>query len=789
MTTTDAHPTDVPDAANAATGARFVGQSIVRREDPRLLAGRGRYIADVVLPNELHAAFLRSEVARGRITALNVEAARELPGVIAVFTAAELNPMVKATWWTLSGPDAIYPPKICLAGDEVRMVGDPIAIVVAESRAIAEDGVDLIDIDIDVLPPLLDPDENRFDSENLVHPEVGTNCPGSIPAVDDPALDEAFANAARVVKARFVQHRYCAVPMECRGIVADWDPFNEQLLIWTATQSSHEVRGFFARLLDVPENKVRVMLPDVGGGFGLKVMSMRDEWAVVLASVQLGRPVKWIEDRRENLIAGAHARDERMLLEFAFDDDARLLAIRGDHVENVGAYPYAASASSAGLVGMCLPGPYKVPLVGYSNSAVYTNTLGRAPYRGPFLMETVGPEQMIDVCARELGIDPLELRRRNVIPTDEFPYTLPSQMVYDNITPADTLEQAAEIIDYDGFRRQQAEARAQGRYLGIGISLCVEPSAIAFGNLGTEAAVLRMEISGKVNLILGSSDTGMSTATTMAQVVADQLGCDVEDVTVTQGDTNVTPYGAGTQGSRSAVLYGNAAMNVAGQLREKVLAIAAHRLEAAVGDLRIDSGVVSVAGVPGASVTFAEVGHMALVGHDLLPPDLEKGLEVNHRFRPAPFTWCNACHICTVEIDPATGHVEILRYVVSEDCGVAINPKIVAGQVYGGVVQGIGGVLYEHAQYDAAGNPLASTFLDYLLPTAAEVPMIELGHIYSRADNPLGAKGVGEGGAVASPPAVFNAVADALAPLGVQLRATPLGPNEIMTAIEQATTS
>lgn len=766
---------------------RWMGQSVPRREDPRLLAGRGRYIEDVVVPGMLHAAFVRSDVARGRITGLDVEAARGLPGVRAVFTAAELNPLVGETWWGMAGKDAVYPPKVCLAEDDVRFVGDPLAIVVADSRYLAEDGADLIEVDVEPGEPVLDVDAARADNAVLVHPEVGTNVPASIPAIGPP-VDDAFVGAAHVVSATFDQHRYIAVPMETRGLLAQWDPFSHELELWIGSQSAHEVRAFYARLLSIPENRVRVRTPDVGGGFGLKVMSFRDEWAVVLASRVLGRPVRWIEDRRENLVASAHAREERMALEVALDADARILAMRAEHVENVGAYPYAAAASSGGLVGMCLSGPYKVPRVGFSNAAVYTNTTGRAPYRGPFLMETVGPEQMMDVVARRIGMDPLELRRRNVLQAEDLPYTLPLGVVYDSVTPAETLEQAAELIDYDGFRKEQEAARAEGRYLGIGISLCVEPSAIAFGALGTEGAVLKMEGSGAFNLVLGSSSTGMSVETTMRQVVAEHVGCDVEDVTVTQGDTTLTPYGAGTQGSRSAVLYGNVTREVSLHVRDKILAIAAHAMEASPEDLEIEDGRVRVAGVPGREMTFGDVAQLAYVGHSTLPPGMTAGVEAVTRFTPPALTFCNACHICTVEVDTTTGQTRILRYVVSEDCGKMINPKVVEGQIAGGVVQGIGGVLYEHFVYDDAGNPLTGSFVDYLLPTTAEVPVIEYGHVESAAGNPLGVKGVGEGGAVASPAAVFNAVADALAPLGVELRATPLGPRQILAAVETADT-
>jgi aerobic carbon-monoxide dehydrogenase large subunit len=768
------------------TAGRFMGQSVARREDPRLLTGHGHYIEDVVLPGMLHAAFVRSDVARGRIVRLDVSAARAVPGVHAVLKGSEINVCVHETWWHMGGKEAMYPPKGALADGDVRYVGDPIAIVIAESRYIAEDAAELVEVEIESMPPILDVDVAIAATDDFVHPELGTNTPQVIPAFPDAELDQIFADAAHHVTATFGEHRYVAVPMETRGTVASWDPYAKQLLVYASTQSAHVLRGFYARLLDIPENNVRVIAPDVGGGFGLKVMALRDEWAVVIASVLLGTPVRWIEDRRENLIASAHARDERMSLEVAVDADGQLQAIRGHLVENVGAYPYAASGSGAALVMLFLSGAYKIPKTGFSAAATYTNTCGRAPYRGPFLMQTVGPEQMVDVVARAIGMDPLELRRRNVIRAEDLPYTLPSFLPYDSITAHETLEQAAAVIDYDGFRQEQAKARDEGRYIGIGISLCVEPSAIAFGALATEGVEVRMEPSGKVTCILSSSSTGMSVETTALQVLAEHLGCDMDDITFMQADTLVAPFGGGTQGSRSAVLYGNVVRQAAVEMREKVVAIAAHLLEASAEDLEVESSTVRVKGTPAKSLSFEQIAETAYISSDALPPGMTPGLEVMSRYKAPPFTFSNACHMCTCEVDIVTGQVTILRYVVSEDCGQMINPKVVEGQIFGGVVQGIGGVLYEHLVYDDAGNPLTATFADYLLPTAAEVPTIEVVHLESAASNPLGVKGMGEGGAIASPAAVFNAVADALAPLGVEVRDTPLGPSQIAALLEAA---
>ncbi|HKH51751.1 MAG TPA: xanthine dehydrogenase family protein molybdopterin-binding subunit, partial [Mycobacterium sp.] len=650
------------------TAGRFMGQAIARTEDPRLLTGRGRYIADVVVPGASDAAFLRSEVARGTIVGLDTEAARSAPGVRAVFTAADLNPRVHET--SLAGLlEAPYPPKYCLAEKDVRFVGDPIAIVVAENRYLAEDAVELIEVDIDPQVPVLDVDAARDRDSDLVHPEVGTNTPMVIPLFDDPELEAAFAQAAHLVRDTVTMHRYVQVPMECRGIIADWNPHDKQLTVWSSTQSVHGVQAFLAGLLGIGTNQIRVLQPDVGGGFGQKTMLMRDEWAVVLAATLLGRPVRWIEDRRENLVAAAHARDEKMDLSMALDGDGTITAIRGEHIENIGAYQTMGSMGSGALVAPFLSNAYKVPKVGYANQAVYTNTCGKAPYRGPFLMYAVGIEQLMDTAARQIGIDPLELRRRNVIRTQDLPYTLPSTLCMDAITPAETLDQAASMIDYDGFRAEQAVARKQGRYLGIGIGLCVEPSAIAFGGLATEAAVVRMDHSGKVTVLLGSSSTGMSVTTTMKQVVAEHLGCAPEDISIVQGDTAATGYGAGTMGSRSAVLYGNAVAAASIELRSKLLDIAADALEAAVEDLDIDDGRVFVRGTATKGMKFAELGQLAYMGHDMLAPGMRPGLEAFHRYKAPPFTFSNACHICTCEVDVDTGRVTILRYVVSEDCG------------------------------------------------------------------------------------------------------------------------
>lgn len=770
--------------AAGISGARFVGQSVLRREDPRLLSGRGRYTDDIRVPGMVHAAFLRSNIARGTIEQLDVTAAQQAEGVVAVLTAADLNGIAGLMYPTMFldetlGPNAPVRP---LADGDVRFVGEPIAIVVATDRYLAEDACELIDVEIVPLPPIVDP-ESALDTDELVHPERSSNVAGQV-EVPNPAVDAAIDQAAHVVTETFYQQRQSQAPMETRGIVAQWDPFAESLTVWMSGQMPHEAKLMFARVLAVPEHCVRVVQHDVGGGFGQKSFVNREELVVGLASRVLAMPIKWIEDRRENLIAASHARWDRLEVTMALDGDARFVGTRLEHLEDSGAFPTGGTGGGGFLTGAMFPGPYRIPAHAWRTTAVWTNTCLRGAYRGPWMAESVAREQMIDVVARSIGMDPLELRRRNVLQRSDLPYQAASGMVFDDVTPAETLEQAAQIIDYDGFRRQQAAARDDGNLLGIGIGLYIEPTSGRFGALGIEAAHVSVEPSGTVTVSLGTGSHGQGIETTMAQVVADALGVDVGQVRVQQGDTDVSPFGGGTGGSRTAVIAGGAARAAATKVRDKAAVIAAHLLEAAPEDIVLEAGELYVRGTPSRSVSLAQVAMTAYTSPDGMPPDVEAGLEAVARYSPPPFTWANSCHICTCEIDRNTGMVKLLRYVVSEDCGVMINPMIVEGQVAGGVVQGIGGALFENMVYDDDGNPLTTTFLDYTLPTASDVPILEYGHLETPAPNPGGHKGVGEGGAIGSVPAVFNAVADALAQAGARITRLPLTPSNVLDALE-----
>jgi len=433
------------------------------------------------------------------------------------------------------------------------------------------------------------------------------------------------------------------------------------------------------------------------------------------------------------------------------------------------------------------PGPYKFPVVLPAMTSVYTNTVGKAPYRGPWMVESFAREQMMDHVAREIGIDPVEFRRINIVKAADLPYTTCTGMVYDVATPSETMEQALEMLGFENFRAQQLAARAEGRLLGMGVAVYMEPSAIAFGVLSSDQAIMRMDTTGKVIVAMSTGNHGHSLETTIPQIVAEHLGCDIADVVLVQGDTASSPMGPGTGGSRSAVIAGGAAQTASVRMRDKIVQIAAHVLEAAPEDLEVKASVVSVKGTPAKAVPFVQVASMAYMAPEMLPSGMEMGLEVTARFQAAsPFTWSNAAHVCTVEVDPETGFTRFLRYIVSEDCGRMINPMVVAGQIAGGVVQGIGGVLYENMAYDDEGNPLATTFLDYLVPTATEMPDIEVGHIETESNSLGGYKGMGEGGAIGAPPAVANAIHDALAHLGVHPTSFPLGPSQLLELLNNA---
>ncbi len=768
--------------------ARYAGTRVARVEDNRLLTGRGTFVDDVVRPGMVHACFVRSPFAHATIVGIDATAALALPGVHAVFTAEDLNPDVREAWHAVAGKDVADTPRPPLAEDEVKFVGDPVALVVADSRYLAEDAVDLVRVDYEPLPAVADFRTAIGGSDAgvpVVHAAYPDNVAGGMAGM--PPDEEVFASAAHVVAENVYQQTYVPVPIETRGMVVEWTATTGELTIWASTQTPHELRAFGARLLGIPAQHVRVIMRDTGGGFGQKVVPMREDMCILLAARKVRGALKWIEDRRENLMSAGQSRHVDGTARMAFDDDGRILAVDIDFAQDVGSYPTPYPVLTTAAIGMFFPGPYRVPKASFAYKTVFSNTAGLHAYRGPWQYETLAREVLLDIAARKIGLDPVELRRRNVLRGDEMPYVNPNGMPYDHVAPADTLEQAVKILDLEGFRKEQAEALAQGRYLGVGFSAYIEPTAAATGHLATEGATIRMESTGKINVYVNGGSSGNSLETTVVQLTADVLGANIDDVATIQGDTAVTPYGAGTQGSRSGPMTAGAVNEAGTMLRERIVAMAAHRLGVEPDDIELANSRATVRTDPQKSVSFADLAYRAYYEPQQLAAGTSASLEATTRFTSsAMIHWANATHACTCEVDVATGHVTLNRYVVSEDVGAMINPNVVEGQIAGGTVQGIGGALLENLAYDADGNPLSSTFVDYLLPTATEAPTIEFGHVEIPGPGVGGYKGVGEGGAIGSTPAVINAVNDALAPLGVTLTRLPATPAAIVELLEAA---
>lgn len=762
----------------------YAGTRVARVEDTRLLTGHGTFVDDITRPGMLHACFVRSPFARARIHGIDASAALALPGVRAVFTAADLNHEVKEAWHAVAGKDVPDPPRPPLADGEAKFVGDPVALVVADSRYIAEDAVELVDVDYEPLPAVAD-FRKAVGSDVVVHEAYPDNVAGGMGGA--PPDEETFANAAHVAEASVYQQIHAPVPIECRGLVAEWTAATSEMTLWASTQTPHELRAFCARLLGIPAQGVRVIVRDTGGGFGQKVVPMREDMCIMLAARKVPAAVKWIEDRRENLMAAQQSRHVDGKARMALDADGNILAVDVDFTYDVGAYPTPYPVLTTAAVGMFFPGPYRIPKASFNYKTVFSNTAGLAAYRGPWQYETLAREILLDIAARKMGMDPVDLRRKNLLRRDEMPYFNANGMPYDHVAPVETFEQAVKILDHEGFRKEQADALAEGRYIGLGFSAYIEPTGAATGHLGAEGATIRMEPTGKINVYVNGGSSGNSIETTVVQLTADALGADIADVSTIQGDTAVTPYGAGTQGSRSGPMTAGAVNEAGTILRKQIIAIAAHKLGVEPDQIDLAGSKAVVREDPSKGVTFGEIAYQAYYEPGQLPPGTSATLEATARFTSqAPIHWANATHACTCEVDIETGHVTLTRYIVSEDVGPMINPNVVEGQIAGGTVQGIGGALLENMVYDDDGNPLASTFVDYLLPTATEVPPIEYGHIEIPGPGVGGYKGCGEGGAIGSTAAVINAINDALAPLGVTLTQLPASPAAIVALIEES---
>lgn len=771
------------------------GSAIKRREDPRLITGRATYTDDLRLPGQVYAAILRSPHGHARIRSLRVEKARRAPGVVAVYTGRDLQGRLGPvpTAWLVPDAQLKTPPHPALAVDRVRYVGDGVAMVVAESPAQARDALELIEVEYEPLPAVVNQEEAMEPGQPLLHDEAPGNVAFRWKAGNGAA--EAFEQAEVVVRHRFANNRLIPNPMEPRAAVATYDAASDQMTVWLTSQNPHIHRFILSGMLGIPEHRLRVVAPEVGGGFGAKIACYPDEALVAFAARELGRPVKWTEERRENFIATTHGRDQIQDVELAGRRDGTITGLRARVVANMGAYlSTAAPGVPTILFGLMLQGAYRIPQVEVEVVGVFTNTTPTDAYRGAGRPEaTYIVERLVDLFAREIGMDPAEVRRKNFIPADAFPYATPTGLTYDSGDYETALDRLLEALDYPALRRRQEELRRQGRYLGVGLATYVEicglgPSQVA-GAVGFqgglwESATVRVLPSGKVLVYTGASPHGQGEETTFAQIVAEAFGIPVDDVEVRHGDTAEVYMGWGTYGSRTTPVGGSAVARAAERVVEKARAIAAHMLEVAQEDLVFQEGRFQVKGAPERSASFQEVALQAHLAWNL-PEGVEPSLEASAFYDPPNFCYPFGAHACVVEVDPDTGEVRLERYVAVDDCGRIINPLIVEGQVHGGVVQGIGQALWEGAIYDRRGQLLTGSLLDYALPRARFLPEIETLHTETPAPhNPLGVKGVGETGTIAATPAVVNAVMDALAPFGVRHLDMPLTPEKVWRAMQ-----
>jgi carbon-monoxide dehydrogenase large subunit len=760
-------------------GKGIMGKRMPRKEDARLLTGRGTFVDDVVLPGLQYVAFVRSPTARARIRSIDISQARDLPGVAAVFTAKDIDKLNVQLLNFFFTPAATVPIPL-LARDSVCYVGDPLAMVVAQDRYIAEDAASLVTVDYEEEDPVVTIEEAKIAAP--IHAGAESNVAAVMGIDEDEDLEKALAEAPYLLTRKIRHQRIAQSPMETRGVVATLE--GEELLIYVTCQSPHLVARWLALALNEPKLSIRVIAKDVGGAFGLKNHPWREEMATIAGAMLLRRPLKWIEDRWENLVSANRAREQEMITRVAFSKDGTLLASHSDYGINNGAYPQGVEANVA--VHIFMWAAYKMPQLGFYTRGWYTNTVGNAAYRGPWGMESLARETMLDMAARELGIDPIEIRRRNLITKADQPLTTPMGIPLEDITPAECLDKLLEVVDVAAFRVEQAAARKQGRHLGIGVAAYIEPTGSAgqMAPMTGELAHLRIEPTGTVTALMSTHSQGHGTQSTMAQVIADQLGVAYEDVSVFEGDSSRGGFGPGAAGSRQGVIGGGACRKAAGLLKEKVRRIAAHVLQVEFDSVSLEEGMIRVAGTPDKDCTLRHIAEIAYGQPALLPPGTESGLEVQHRYDPPPITFTSAAHACIVEVDTDTGFVKINRWVSTEDCGTIINPGIVEGQIAGGLAQAIGCVLHEEAGYDARGNPLAVTFKDYHLPAISDIPDFEYVHCCTPSKAEGGFRGVGEGGAIIGPPTLYNAIADALSPFGEVPLDFPLTPTKLLAVIE-----
>ena len=799
--------------------AKYVGQRVKRTEDPRLIQGLGHYVDDIKLPDTLHVAFLRSMYAHAKIKSIDTSEASHAPGVIAVYTGKDVATKVGPVPCAAALPDLKVPDYRVLATDHVVFVGQPIAVVVATDRYAARDAIDLIMIDYEELPAVVDVEEAAKGGP-LVYEEYGDNIAYKLTAGEGD-IEAALKSSDRVVTQRIVHQRLAPIAMEGRGVLARYYPGEQELTIWSSTQIPHLLRTQLALMIGMPENKLRVITPEVGGGFGSKLNVYAEEALLGWISMQLGKPVKWIETRRENIQATIHGRGQVGYVEMGCNNDGTITGLRYNVFADLGAYHQLLTPAIPTLTGLMLSGSYKIPAIQMNVTGVFTNKMATDAYRGAGRPEaTYVVERAVDLVAAELGMDTVDVRRKNFPASNEFPFKTATGLFYDSGDYEAALNKALAMADYKGLREEQKKAREQGRLIGIGVSTYVEICALgpsqAMPAGGWESATVRIEPTGGVTILTGASPHGQGQETSFAQIAADELGVDLNAVTVIHGDTSIVQYGIGTFGSRATAVGGTAVFIAIEKLKEKATNIAAHMMKtdasnvvfkegrftkqaakaASAGagakpDPDVPVGEAPAGALPepdadGKGVTIQDVALAAHIARDI-PPGSEPGLSATYFFEPTNFTFPFGTHIAAVEVDRETGDIKFMRYVAVDDCGKVINPMLVDGQVQGGIVQALGQAMYEEIVYDDQGQLVTGTLMDYAIPKAAMVPWMELDRTETPSPvNPMGVKGVGEAGTIGATPAIVGAIVDALAPFGIRHLDMPIKPETLWRIISKA---
>ncbi len=755
-----------------ATATRYIGKPMKRKEDPRLIQGLGHYVDDFQLAGMHYVGIVRSPHAHARIRSVDTSKARTAPGVATVLSGEDLRGAIGPIPCAAQLPDMKMALRPVLALDKVRFVGEPVAVVVAADRYAARDAVDLVEVDYEPLTPVVNPEKALAKGAALLYEQFKDNVAYRW-ELEGGDLKKAFKQADKVIRQRMLNQRLIPMAMEPRGVVADYKPGEKQLTVWSSTQIPHLLRTQLAAMLGVPEHSVRVITPEVGGGFGSKLNVYAEEALVGYLAMKLGKPIKWIESRRENFLATIHGRDQIDDVEVAVKRDGTLLGLRCKVIADLGAYYQLLTPLIPTLTALMISGCYKIPAVRVEITGVFTNKMATDAYRGAGRPEaTYIIERVMDLVAAELKKDPAGVRRKNFPQAKEFPFTTPTGLAYDSGGYDKCLDLVLKKANYKKLRQEQAKLRKQGRYLGIGLSTYVEicgmgpSSAMPAG--GWESATVRVEPTGKVNILTGSSPHGQGQETSFAQVGAEVLGLDPDDVQVTHGDTAIVPYGIGTFGSRATAVGGTAVYKSLLKLRDKLALIAGHILGEDPQKLLFGEHKIFSKSAAKKSVSFAEAVGAAYVAKTL-PPGMEPGLEATTFFEPSNFTYPFGAHVCVVQVDAETGDVKLQKYVAVDDCGNVLNPLLVDGQIHGGIVQAAGQALLEEAVYDEQGQLITGELMDYAIPRAADIPWIETHRTVTPSPvNPLGVKGVGEAGTIGATPALINAVVDALAPFGVR---------------------